>query len=334
VRGHPGGGSGGEAGREEVKSLRVRVCSVSVDLDPLSCYYGIHGLGEPPAPLRDVVLKRALPRFAEIFERRGLKATLFVVGSDVESDPAGRAQLQAAARAGHELGNHSHTHPYEMARLGRARVDEEIGRAHQVIAEVAGEAPVGFRAPGYDLSRVMHEVLMARGYRYDSSVFPSWPYYLAKAGAMAAMALMGRRSHAVMVDPRSLFAPAEPYRPGSSPFSRGQSTLVELPISVTPRTRLPAIGTWLLAAPTAVRARLLESMRGRPFFNFELHGIDLIGADEDGVPAALVARQPDLRVSLTQKRRALEATLDRLAAEYRFAPLREVAAEVQREGAA
>jgi peptidoglycan-N-acetylglucosamine deacetylase len=310
----------------------VRVCSVSVDLDPLSCYYGIHGLGEPPVAVRDVVLKRGLERFAELFERRRIAATFFVVGGDVASDAAGRARLAALARAGHELGNHTWSHPYELARLDRARIEEEIGRAHDVIAEVAGEAPCGFRAPGYDTSRTLNDVLEARGYRYDSSVFPSWPYYLAKAGVMAAMALVGRRSRSVMGNPRQLFAPAEPYRPGASPFSRGQSTLVELPISVSPGLRLPAIGTSLLLAPTAVRARLLESMRARAFFNLELHGIDLVGADEDGVPAALVARQPDLRVSLVHKQRALEATLDRLASEYRFAPLREVAAEVQREG--
>jgi hypothetical protein len=125
-----------------------------------------------------------------------------------------------------------------------------------------------------------------------------------------------------------------PYRPGVSPFWRGQSTLVELPISVSPRLRLPAIGTSLLLAPTAVRVRLLEAMRARPFFNLELHGLDLIDADEDGIPAALVARQPDLRVPLVHKRRALEATLDRLAHEYRFWTLREVATEVQREGLA
>ena len=125
-----------------------------------------------------------------------------------------------------------------------------------------------------------------------------------------------------------------PYRPGRSPFSRGQSTLVELPVSMSPGLRMPAIGTSLmLRLPTAVRVRLLESMRGARFFNLELHGIDLIGADEDGIPAELVARQPDLRVSLVHKQRALEATLDRLALDYRFAPLREVAAEVQREGA-
>ena len=138
---------------------------------------------------------------------------------------------------------------------------------------------------------------MARGYRYDSSVFPSWPYYFAKAGVMAAMALVGRRSHSVLGDPRALLAPTLPYRPGVSPFSRGQSTLVELPISVSPRLRLPAFGTSLVALPNRARVSLLESMRARPFFNLEMHGIDLIGADEDGIPAALVARQHDLRVA-------------------------------------
>jgi hypothetical protein len=311
---------------------RVRVCSVSVDLDPLSCYYGIHGLGAPPEPLAHVVLLRALPRYAELFQRRGIRATFFVVGADLERDPAGRALLSELSRAGHELGNHSHTHPYELARLPRARIEDEIGRAHEAIAGACGEAPVGFRAPGYDVSAPILEVLGARGYRYDSSVFPSWPYYLAKAGVMGAMALAGKRSRSVLGDPRALFAPVEPYRPGGSPFSRGQSTLVELPISVSPGLRLPAIGTSLLLAPTGVRARLLESLRRRRFFNLELHGIDLIGADEDGIPSALVSKQPDLRATLTHKLRALEATLDRLALDYHFAPLREVAAEVQREG--
>jgi hypothetical protein len=310
----------------------TRVCSVSVDLDALSCYYGIHGLGPVPAPLADVVLHRALPRFAELFDKRGMHATFFVVGSDLERDPGGRNLLRDLARRGHELGNHSYSHPYDLARLPKERVDEEVHRAHLLIADVAGEAPVGFRAPGYDVSRTMHEVLMARGYRYDSSIFPSWPYYLAKAGVMAGMALLGKRSHSVLGDPRALLAPAEPYRPGRSPFYRGQSTLVELPVSVSPRLRIPAIGTSLLLAPTAIRARLLESMRQRTFFNLELHGIDLVGADEDGIPAELVARQPDLRATLTHKRRALEATLDRLSHEYRFSTLRDVAFTVQREG--
>jgi hypothetical protein len=311
----------------------LRICSVSVDLDPLGCYYGIHGLGTPPAQLENVVLRRALPRFAEMFERHGITATFFVVGSDVARDSAGRAQVAQLAKAGHELGNHTHTHPYELTRLSRERIHEEVARAHEAISQL-GPAPVGFRAPGYDVSTAVLEVLMAQGYRYDSSVFPSWSYYMLKAGVMAAMSLVGRRTRAVLGDPRALIAPVMPYRPGVSPFWRGQSTLVELPISVSPRLRIPAFGTSLVTFPNQARVRLLESMRRRPFFNLELHGIDLIGADEDGIPAALVARQPDLRVPLTQKRRALEASLDRLAHDHEFLPLREVAAEVQREGLA
>jgi peptidoglycan/xylan/chitin deacetylase (PgdA/CDA1 family) len=312
----------------------VRTCSVSVDLDPIHCYYGIHGLGTPPGALAHVVLRRALPRFAEMFARHRLRATFFVVGSDAAADVAGAKQLAQLAQAGHELGNHSHTHPYELARLDRARIDDEIGRAHDVIAALAGTPPVGFRAPGYDLSERVLEALMARGYHYDSSVFPSWPYYLAKAGVMACMSLAGRRSASVLGDPRVLLAPPVPYRPGRSPFSRGQSTLVELPVATTPGLRMWVIGTTIVGLPTAVRVRLLEAMRARRFFNLELHGIDLIGAEEDGIPSELVARQPDLRVPLLHKQRALEATLDRLAHDYTFAPLREVAAEVQREGEA
>src|SRR5207245_5248001 len=97
-------------------------------------------------------------------------------------------------------------------------------------------------------------------------------------------------------------------------------------------SRLPVIGTSIVLLPTAVRARLLDSMRRRRFFNLELHAIDLADATEDRLPAALVARQPDLRRPLDHKRRALEATLDRLQHDYEFLPLRAVAADVQREG--
>ena len=311
-----------------------RVCSVSIDVDPIRCYYDIHGLGPAPAALRDVILRRALPRFGELFARRGLPATFFVVGQDLDGDGAGRRLYGELAAAGHELGNHSYGHPYDLARLDRRRVDEEIGRAHDLIAEVAGRPPLGFRAPGYDLSPAMVDGLMARGYRYDSSVFPAPLYWSAKAVIMAGMSLAGRRSGAVMSNPRALAAPLLPYRPdAAAPWRRGQAPLIELPISVSPLLRVPAIGTSILLAPEMVRRHLLEAMRRRRFFNFELHGIDLLDAEEDGIPAELVARQPDLRAPLLQKRRALEATLDRLALDFRFAPLSEVAADWQRLGA-
>jgi len=61
---------------------------------------------------------------------------------------------------------------------------------------------------------------------------------------MGALAAIGRPSGAALTNPRALAAPAEPYRPSmTSPWRRGQAPVVELPIAVTPWTRVPAIGT-------------------------------------------------------------------------------------------
>jgi peptidoglycan-N-acetylglucosamine deacetylase len=308
------------------------LASVSVDLDPIGCYYRIHALGAAPPDLSDVILRRALPRYLEILSRHQVRATFFVVASDLQTT-AGRALVRDIAAAGHEVGNHSYSHPYDMARLPRARVREEIRRAHDDIEAVTGRKVDGFRAPGYDVSADMLDELMALGYGYDSSIFPAPAYYALKAGMMAALRLVGRPSGAVLTNPRALLAPADPYRPDPrAPWRRGQATLVELPIAVTPGWRLPAIGTNLLLLPAGLRRRWLDAMERRPFFNFELHGIDLIDADEDGIPSALVARQPDLRASLVAKRRAFEAILDRLKRGYEVVPLCDAARRVQREG--
>jgi len=115
-----------------------------------------------------------------------------------------------------------------------------------------------------------------------------------------------------------------------APWRRGQAPIVELPIAVTPWLRVPAIGTSLLLAPGLVGRRVVRAMAGRAFFNFELHGIDFIDADLDGIPGELVARQPDLRIPGAVKQARLGALLDELAAGWQFATLAEVAADVQR----
>lgn len=308
-----------------------RVASFSVDLDPLPCYTAIHGLDEPGPALRNVVLRRALPRFLDAFAEAGVRATFFVVGSDL-ADADNAALLREAARAGHELGNHSLRHPYDLARQPRDAIAADVGACHQALREVLGAPPRGFRAPGYDMSPALLDVLLELGYRYDSSLLPSWPYYGAKAGAMAAMALLGRRSGAVVTAKEALLCPVLPYRPDPlRPHRRGQAGLVELPIATTPGLRLPAFG-WTLLLSEPLRRHVLSAMRARPFLNLELHGIDLLDADEDGLPAALRGKQPDLRVPLRDKRRALSATLREVAAGCEVRPLQEVADEVHREG--
>ena len=99
---------------------------------------------------------------------------------------------------------------------------------------------------------------------------------------------------------------------------------LELPIQVTRGARLPYIGTSLtLAGP--FRAGLLTRMCiGEPLVNLELHGIDVLDA-EDGLEA-LRPHQPDVRVSRARKLETLQVVVEVLRnAGYSFVTLREAA---------
>ncbi len=316
-------------------------CAVSIDLDGIACYYRIHGLGKSPAELEHTILERALPRAAALFAKHDLQVTWFVIGRDADGDAilpdraaraANAARLKELAARGDELGNHSYSHPYNLARLADDAIDTEITSCDRVLRSITGTHVRGFRAPGYDVSSAMLDTLARLGYRYDSSIFPAPGYYVAKAAVMTALAAIGRPSGAVLTNPRALAAPADPYRPSMrSPWRRGQAPLVELPIAVTPWTRVPAIGTTILVAPEWARTRMLDAMAKRSFFNFELHGIDFADADKDGIPGELVDRQPDLRVPIDDKLARLSQVLDQVRERWDFATLADVAADTQRD---
>lgn len=272
----------------------MKLAALSVDLDEIDCYASIHGLdslGEVRA-----IYRRALPRFEALFDELDVPATFFVIGRDVDGENAER--LRRLQAAGHELGNHTYDHLYDLTRRDRARIAEEIDRGAEAIEAAVGQGPLGFRAPGYTINDTVFEVLEERGYLYDSSVFPCPPYYGAKAAAIGlygarARLGRGRASSSVVDDPRVLSAPADPYRRGR-PYWKAGSGMVELPIGVTRMFRLPYIGTTVaLASPTGADL-LTRQMLGRPLINLELHGIDLADADEDGLQE-LRAHQPDLR---------------------------------------
>lgn len=86
----------------------------------------------------------------------GVKATFFLVGKNVEQYPY---LAQAIVRAGHEVANHSYSHPH-LVRLSAAQMTEELVSAQDVITAVTGQAPRYFRPPygeySPELMRVAH----------------------------------------------------------------------------------------------------------------------------------------------------------------------------------
>jgi peptidoglycan/xylan/chitin deacetylase (PgdA/CDA1 family) len=294
----------------------MKRAAVSVDLDGLVHYARIHGVAESGLPdsARRLHLEVALPRLLRLFRDAGLSATFFVVGEDAQGP--GREALEAAVREGHELASHSHSHPYALSAASAEAVEEELARAEEALASVSGSRPWGFRAPGYSLSPTMLAALVRRGYRYDASVFPAAPYYLAKAAVLSAMALRGRSSHSSLDTPSVLLAPRLPYHPDvSAPYRRGGAPLLELPMSVTPFLRIPFYGTLLTLAPWTVVQRAYRALARGSFLSLELHAVDVLDA-EDGIPEALVRAQRDFRVPRAEKERRLSRVLGWLVRDF------------------
>jgi peptidoglycan-N-acetylglucosamine deacetylase len=275
-----------------------RFGAVSVDLDEIVEYLAIHGLTESAVENPHVVYDVAVPRLLRWARELSLPLTLFVIARDLR-EPSARKVLQEASLVGHELANHSLDHRYDLTRLPRAEQRRQIVEAQDRLRDLTGEAPRGFRAPGYtNTDGLLYEIAEA-GLRYDSSLFPCPPYYAAKAGILLAQRLVGRRSRAVLDHPSVLATSLEPsvrtiHRPG-----RPTRSLVELPIQVVTPLRLPFIGTSLTLAPGPVFRGLLRASEALPSCNLELHGLDFLEASD--VPGPLARLQPDLRVSVATK---------------------------------
>jgi hypothetical protein len=305
----------------------MRLCSISIDLDEIPNYHAIHGLPAPIGRGATAVYDLALERFHEFSSAHGCPLTLFAIGSDMARAENALA-LRRMGERGHEIGNHTLHHRYDLTRLGAQEIERQVQAGITVLEGATAQRPVGFRAPGYTVTDQLFEILAASEVSYDSSVFPSPAYYFAKAAAKAAIRVQGRRSHSVLDTPAVLGAPTRPYRIGKPYWKRG-SGMLELPVQVTRGLRLPYIGTTLTLAG-ADRARwLTRQVLGEPLVNLELHGIDALDAD-DGLEA-LRPHQPDVRVAAAQKLEAIAAAVETLRrAGYSFVLLREAAERIQR----
>jgi peptidoglycan/xylan/chitin deacetylase (PgdA/CDA1 family) len=85
---------------------------------------------------------------------------------------------------GHEIGNHSFSHAYDLSRKHTDAIEADIVNGMDAISKITGAKPAGFRAPGYTINDRVYLLLAKHGVLYDSSVFPCPWYYAAKAAAL------------------------------------------------------------------------------------------------------------------------------------------------------
>ncbi|MEM9565065.1 MAG: polysaccharide deacetylase [Actinomycetota bacterium] len=108
----------------------------------------------------------AVPRILRLLEQRGLPSTFFIPGHTIETYPD---VCRAVVDAGCEIGLHGYAHELNSTQS----VDEEreaLDRSIDLVGDLWGRAPVGYRSPAGDLTNQTIELLVERGLRYDSSL--------------------------------------------------------------------------------------------------------------------------------------------------------------------
>ncbi|MEH7333051.1 polysaccharide deacetylase family protein [Neobacillus drentensis] len=100
------------------------------------------------------------PQVLEIFSEVGGKATFFMIGEQMSKYPE---MVKKVAEQGHEIGNHTFTHP-KLSQLTQEECSEEIERNESLVEDLAGQKPVVFRPPYLDYNHETLSVLEQKSY--------------------------------------------------------------------------------------------------------------------------------------------------------------------------
>lgn len=213
--------------------------SISVDLDNQWAYMktqGAPGWERFPSYLDQVV-----PRILEEMDSCEQSITFFIVGKDAEM-PENEEALRSIAEAGHEIANHSYMHEPWLHLYSDAELKADFEKSENAIIAATGVLPEGFRGPGFSSSAAVREMLVARGYAYDASLFPTVVGPLARAYFMLNSTGLSKQEKQRRAGLYGRLADAlSPLRPYEVAMG-----LPEVPVTTMPFTRLPIHLSYLL----------------------------------------------------------------------------------------
>ena len=300
---------------------------------PIAFNINFDSLGEAfgfPAGFRDPSFFQVFDRFAEFAERYGFRYSIFVIGKDLEN-PEVAARVREWSQAGHEIGNHTWSHPMSLGAMRREAIEQEILRCHEAVIRVTGKEPKGFIAPAWSTSEAVSDTLFQNGYEYDTSYFLSWWLYPVVGKIAVNHWKDAPRLKKVLSRRDWLYPMTKSIRPGVIRES-GERRLLEIPLPVQNRFSLPFWHTvgfifgWEKAERTL--RELLAS--GEPFY-YLLHPSDLVSGDD--LSSEFSHSLERLDVPIGEKLDAMERMLGICADSGRkMVTLRELAATIVARG--
>lgn len=235
-------------------------------------------------------------RLLDLLAATSARATFFVLGDVARRQPA---LVRGIAAAGHEVASHGYAHRH-VATQTRVEFADDVRRSLAVLADAVGAPVAGYRAP-YFISSARElwaiEVLADLGLRYDASYVPlRWVPYLGRG--------IPRRPYRHPCGVWEFPLPiAEAFGGWNLPYAGGGAMLRFLPYGM-------------------IRRFLLRHQRDVGPAVVYVHPWEL-----DATAQMLPGTPRYVRLWKQLGRGRTRANIERLLAEFRFAPIREVYAD-------
>ena len=110
--------------------------------------------------------KAGVPRILRLLKTHNLKAGFFIPGEVAERYPE---TVMEISRDGHEVGHHGYSHR-NPASCSLQEEKDELEKGTEVLENLTGKKPMGYRAPAADMSANTLNLLSKHGFIYDSSM--------------------------------------------------------------------------------------------------------------------------------------------------------------------
>lgn len=155
----------------------IKVC-YGIDVDCVAGWLGSYGGEDSPCDIsRGVFAGRVgIPRLLDLFDRYGIKTTWFSCEHSIETFPE---QMKDVVARGHEIGLHGYSHENPLA-MTPEQEEKILLHTIDLVTELSGKKPVGYRAPWWEFSKVTNDLLVKHGIKYDSSLMHDefHPYFV------------------------------------------------------------------------------------------------------------------------------------------------------------
>jgi peptidoglycan/xylan/chitin deacetylase (PgdA/CDA1 family) len=288
---------------------------VSIDVDSpikLLNFYKINDVSFNLSNLESFY-KTAWSRALEFFDKQNVKASFFVVGDELENSELIKKIVLQAHKAGHEIENHTYSHPYGLANLAEEKIKKEILLCNQIVEKITGITPLGFRSPGYSVNSKVINIAAGLGLKYDSSGF--WSIMNPVLKIFNRMMFKNGLNNADFgcVDKKLKQYPYSPSLKNWLIPEVGSRKFIELPFSRTNVLSLPFYNNFNLWTPS-IYSNYISKKIDKPYIMYLFHIIEFMDLS-DGVPKEL-AVHPNIKTPVKNKLQNSERILSNLARQY------------------